>query len=568
MNKAQQKRFDSLYRKHVNALRRQGKAESTIDVYSRAVRRLTEFFDCPPDILTLEQLEGYSDSLVKTHSWSTVKVDRNGLQFFYQHILKREWQWVDIVKPPQVKTLPDVLTLKEIERLINGTRELRYQTFIFTCFSMGLRLGETLSLRVRDIDNDRMKVHVRQAKGNKHRFVTLPQLTLEALRRYWASHRHPQFLFPRGRTPEERRGADAPMDRGGLQKSFKAIVKDVGIHKDITVHSLRHCYGTLHHRCRGQSACDSAGDGARVPQNDGAVYPTLQTPRSCGHRACNQCQNNSTQDWLDRQRQKQLPVNYYMATFTLPCELRVLARSHRKTLYNLLIQCAVSTLKTFALNKKGFNAELGLCGVLHTHTRRLDYHPHVHIVVPGGGVHRSRREWRKLRGDYLFNGRALAAAFRGAFLKALDNANLNPGMTPKKWVAQCQKVGRGEQALQYLSRYLYRGVISNRHILEDDGSCVTFRYRDSKTGTWKTRRLPGEAFIALLLQHVLPRGFRRARDYGFLHGNAKALLKIVQWVLRVNLPGKTTRHKASFCCPHCRGPMVVCGVRSAREDPG
>ncbi len=245
MNKAQQKRYESLYRKHVSALRRQGKADSTIDVYSRAVRRVSEFFDCSPDTLSQEQLEAYFDSLVKTHSWSTVKVDRNGLQFFYRHILKREWQWVDIVKPPQVKTLPDVLTLKEIERLINGTHELRYQTFILVCFSMGLRLGEALSLRVGDIDSERMKVHVRQAKGKKDRYVTLPQLTLNALRSYWTTHRHSAFLFPRGRTPEERHSADAPMDRGGLQKSFKAIVKDVGIHKDITVHSLRHCYGTL-----------------------------------------------------------------------------------------------------------------------------------------------------------------------------------------------------------------------------------------------------------------------------------------------------------------------------------
>lgn len=245
MNKARQKRFDSLYRKHVSALRRQGKADSTIDLYSRAIRRVSEFFDCPPDSLTLEQLEGYFDSLVKTHSWSTVRVDRNGLQFFYQHVLKREWQWVDIVKPPQVNTLPDVLTLKEIERLINGTRELRYQTFILVCFSMGLRLGETLSLRVGDLDSGRMKVHIRQAKGKKDRYVTLPQLTLQALRRYWMTHRHPQLLFPRGRTPEECHSASVPMERGGLQKSFKAIVKDVGIHKNITVHTLRHCYGTL-----------------------------------------------------------------------------------------------------------------------------------------------------------------------------------------------------------------------------------------------------------------------------------------------------------------------------------
>ena len=249
MNKAQQRRFDTLYRKHLNALRRQGMAESTIDLYARAIRRVTEFWDAPPDILTLEQLEGYFDAMVRSHSWSTVKVERNGLQFFYRQILKREWDWVNIVKPPQTKRLPDILTLREIERLINGTRELRYQAFILCCFSMGLRLGETLNLKVSDIDSERMKVHIHCAKGRKDRFVILPQLTLMTLRHYWKeeswkSHRHPQYLFPQGRTAQERSVATKVMDRGGLQKSFKTIVQDVGIQKAITLHSLRHCYGT------------------------------------------------------------------------------------------------------------------------------------------------------------------------------------------------------------------------------------------------------------------------------------------------------------------------------------
>lgn len=245
MNKAQQKRFDSLYRKHVSALKRQGKAESTIDVYSRALRRICDFFDAPPDNLTQEHFEAYFESLVATHSWSTVKVDRNGLQFFYKHVLKRDWQWVEIVKPPVVKRLPDVLTLKEIERLINGTRERRYQTFILCCFSMGLRLGEALALRVGDIDSERMKVHIRQAKGNKDRYVILPKMALDALRRYWATHRHKDFIFPNGKNADTQHCAQKTMDRGGLQKSFKVIVKDVGIRKDITIHTLRHCYGTL-----------------------------------------------------------------------------------------------------------------------------------------------------------------------------------------------------------------------------------------------------------------------------------------------------------------------------------
>jgi len=128
MNKAQQNHFNALYEQNVSALIRQGKAKSTIDVYSRAVRRICQFFDQCPDQLTEEQLKTYFTALVKSHSWSTVKTDRNGLQFFYTHVLRKKWTWVDIVKPPIKKVLPDILTQVELERLINGARELRYQT--------------------------------------------------------------------------------------------------------------------------------------------------------------------------------------------------------------------------------------------------------------------------------------------------------------------------------------------------------------------------------------------------------------------------------------------------------
>ena len=243
MNKAQQNKFDSLYQQHVNALRRQGKAATTVDVYSRAVRRITAFFDRCPDRLSEDDFKAYFDALVKSHSWSTVKVDRNGLQFFYKHILDKHWNWVDIVKPPKKQVLPDILTLKEVEQLINGTRELRYQTFLLTAYSMGLRLSEALNLRVGDIDKARMKVHVRLGKGSKDRFVTLPKATLAALRKYWITHKNPSLIFPAGKTPQIRHSAKRFMNRGGLQKSIRVIVKDCGIHKRVTVHSLRHCYG-------------------------------------------------------------------------------------------------------------------------------------------------------------------------------------------------------------------------------------------------------------------------------------------------------------------------------------
>ena len=306
----------------------------------------------------------------------------------------------------------------------------------------------------------------------------------------------------------------------------------------------------------------NAIDGCRQGQYGDIEWACTQclnhqrTLRSCGHRCCNQCQNNSTQDWLNRQQQKLLPVTYFMVTFTLPKQLRALAKSNPKTVYNLLITIAVDTLKTFGQNDATLNGELGCCAVLHTHTRRLDYHPHVHIVVPGGAIHKARREWRKVKNEYLFNGDALSRVFRGKLLRALQEQGLNTPPTPKEWVVQCQKVGKGIEALRYLSRYLYRGVISNDNIIDDDGENITFRYKESDTNSIKTRTLPAETFIHLILQHCLPKGFRRARDYGFLHGNAKQTLRLVQRVFSVVIPvHKTQRRQASVQCPKCQSSM-------------
>ena len=289
---------------------------------------------------------------------------------------------------------------------------------------------------------------------------------------------------------------------------------------------------------------------------------------SCGHRCCNQCQNHATTEWLQRQAAKLLPVEYFMVTFTLPYELRALARVNQKVIYTLMFQCAVSTLKDFGLNDKAFAAELAMMAVLHTHSRRLDYHPHIHVIVPGGGVNKRRNEWRKIKGKYLFNGFQLATVFSARLLKAIRQSGLKTPKTPEKWVVQCQSVGRGLPALKYLSRYLYRGVISNRNIIADDGTYVTFQYKDSETGKLKTRRLRGEDFIALVLQHTLPKGFRRSRDYGFLHGNAKQLLKRVQWFLQVAIPIIDPAQRPKFICKQCQSPMSMIAITRPNLVPG
>lgn len=238
MDASEQSRFEGLYAQHLRALRLQGKAPATIDGYARAVRRVAAHFDRCPDRLSADDYKAYFDALIARRSWSLVKIERCGLEFFHRHVLEREWPWVGMLKPPVVRSLPDVLTVDEIARLITHTRERRYQTFWWVAYSMGLRLGEALNLRIGDIDAARGQVHVRDGKGRKDRFVVLPALTLACLRRYWREHRHPQLIFP-GPGP-----AAGVMDRGSTQKAFARVVADCGIRKKVSIHSLRHAYAT------------------------------------------------------------------------------------------------------------------------------------------------------------------------------------------------------------------------------------------------------------------------------------------------------------------------------------
>ncbi len=292
-------------------------------------------------------------------------------------------------------------------------------------------------------------------------------------------------------------------------------------------------------------------------------------PLSCGHRSCPKCQNHQTSQWIDRQQSKLLPVPYFLATFTLPYQLRSLTWYYQKIVFSIFFLCVSSTLKDFGLNPKNLGAEIGMTMVLHTHNRRLDFHPHMHVVLPGGGVDKPRRQWKKKKGKYLFNEFAMAKVFRARFLAALNQAGLSiPKNVPPKWVVDCEHVGKGITALKYLSRYLYRGVISEKNIISNQNGQVTFKYIESKTGNTRYRTLEGEDFLHLIMQHVLPKGLRRVRDYGFLHGNAKKMLSLVQLVLHVVVKGIELRPRPVFRCPCCKSPMVILRFRQTLLNPG
>jgi len=289
---------------------------------------------------------------------------------------------------------------------------------------------------------------------------------------------------------------------------------------------------------------------------------------SCGTRNCPKCQNHEAAVWLRRQRAKLLPVIYFIVTFTLPESLRSLAWNHQRKIYDILFKSSSKALRELAANPRHLGGEIGMTGVLHTHSRRLEHHPHVHYVVPGGCLDRKKSLWKHSNTDFLVPVKALSRLFRGKFLHLLkENGFYFPADLYKTdWVAHCKVKGTGEKTLEYLSRYLYRGVISEKNILRDQNGKITFSYREYKTGKRKTRTLPGTQFLRLLLRHVLPKGFRRVRDYGFLHGNAKKTLTRIQCVLNPKMSRFEKPERPCFICPKCGEPMVIRNCRVIPSD--
>ncbi len=299
---------------------------------------------------------------------------------------------------------------------------------------------------------------------------------------------------------------------------------------------------------------------------------TELVPHSCGHRACPHCQHHESQQWLERQLAKQVPATYFLLTFTVPEALRALVWSNQQRLYDHLIRASWETVRTFARNDKQLQGEAGAIAVLHTHSRRLDFHPHVHLVVPAAALDPDKKRWRtkSAKRGYLFNHKALAKVFRAKLLAAIaaEGLTLPPGL-PSTWVVDCKNVGRGEKALVYLGRYLYRGVIQEKDIVACENGQVTFRYRHAKRKRFESLTLPGARFLALVLQHVLPKGFRRARNFGFLHPNSKRAIALLQWLFGLDPKRLIARLKPrpQLICPCCGADMRIVQTRLPPRSP-
>ncbi len=300
-----------------------------------------------------------------------------------------------------------------------------------------------------------------------------------------------------------------------------------------------------------QAKCDDCGHDQFVPH-------------SCGHRNCPHCQSHESQQWIERQSEKCLPADYFMITFTVPKEVRNLIWQHQHQLYTLMFSCVWDTLQTFSQNDKQLNGTPGVIAVLHTHSRALGYRPHVHTVLPAAAINKKTKLWRKKQGKYLFNHKALAKVFREKHIERIKKSGLSlPEICPQEWIVDCRAVGAGDKTIIYLGRYLYRGGIREKDILSCQDGKVTYRYKNSKTKCFITKTISGATFLWRLLQHVLPRGFRRARNYGFLHPNSKRLIQYLQtrfkleptkWIAKI-------KKRPKLLCQCCGAPMHIVRTR-------
>ena len=259
----------------------------------------------------------------------------------------------------------------------------------------------------------------------------------------------------------------------------------------------------------------------------------------CRNRACPKCHAKQTQQWLAKRQAELLPCDYYHAVATVPSELRGVFRRHQKLMYGLLMRVSAEAVQELCAVRRHLGALPGILSIFHSWNGQLQYHPHVHMLITGGGISSDGQHWQPARGKFLVPvqvlSRKIAAKFRDALKKEKPElfATISDTVWRREWVSFCKHYGRGNDAvLNYLSRYVFRTAISNARILAMDDTHVTFRWKDRSSETWQTERIPGVEFLRRFLQHVLPRGFHRCRYYGLWH-SSKRDLSSRAWLLLI-----------------------------------
>jgi len=287
--------------------------------------------------------------------------------------------------------------------------------------------------------------------------------------------------------------------------------------------------------------------GGRYDCND--CHETFWSYHGCRNRSCPKCHGRQISDWLKSRTAEILPCQYYHVIATVPSELRTLFLRHQKILYGLLMKIAANAVRDLAADKRYVGAEVGILAVLHTWTGQLHHHPHVHMMVTGGGVTDDGTAWCDAPNKFLVPVKKLSPMIARRFAETLQKEHpdlfkqIPASVWKRQWCSYSKPYGTGKEAvLKYLARYVFRIAITNHRLISMDESHVTFRYKDHKTDQWKTERVEGVQFLRRFLFHVLPKGLHKVRYYGLWHpckkgrqAQARLLLELTMVPVEGNL---------------------------------
>ena len=352
--------------------------------------------------------------------------------------------------------------------------------------------------------------------------------------------------------------------------------------------------------------CRTAALGGHVARCENEACGHLHIAyNSCRNRHCPKCQATAAQDWLEAREAELLPVGYFHVVFTLPTPIADIAFQNKRVVYDLLFKASAETMLTIAADPKHLGARIGITAVLHTWGSAMTHHPHVHMIVPGGGISLDGSKWISCRKTFLLSFSVLSQLFKRLFLekliKAHDDRLLNfygehAGLADRvtfdaflkplrklNWYVNIKDPFAGPEAvLAYLSRYTHRVAISNRRLVRVDADGVAFRYKDYRAGhreRWKTMTLTPHEFIRRFLSHVLPKGFHRIRHYGlFANGNRATNIARARALLSVHAPTNDEADNVedanpdetrilNLPCPCCGGRMIIIEVFAAGMEP-
>ena len=284
---------------------------------------------------------------------------------------------------------------------------------------------------------------------------------------------------------------------------------------------------------------------------------------SCGNRHCPVCQAGKSDEWLSKQLKRVLPVNYFMITFTVPQELRRLIRANQKAAYAALFRAGAEAMKKLAKDPRFVGCETaGFTGILHTWSRTLEYHPHVHFIVPGGGLSKGGEEWKASSAAFFVPARPLSKIYRAKVIEALraEGIEVPECVWAPDWVVDVRRVGNGKAALKYLAQYVFRVAIAPKRIVRVTDTQVHFRYRRSGEKKERVCTLGIFEFMRRYLQHVLPHGFTKVRHYGFMAANCRVpmqkireLICVLYEILKEQLTEEPAKKKKNWICRTCGG---------------